>query len=468
MPVSAGAGWREHAHSKPQPRPITDSKQFVRTWAPPPAPTMGPNGAALDVKSGAPPPAAQQTAIFGNAALSGSISARQGGEVEPNRYYWHNDGGVEYAHYYSGGEHWYGFRSGAGLYWTRYQGGRWWSYDPSAQRTVYYNDGALWWQNPAQPQTVYVYQNNTYVQYAAVEPAAAPQEAGPKDVVVGFAPGGSAASDEPSLPAAPKYHSDVDEPSYSVKPNPNRFALVVGVEDYATLPRADFAGRDAEAVRAHLSALGYPDRNVVVLTSSQAARASIAKYVESWLPEHTTADSRLFVYFSGHGAPDPKTGAAFLMPWDGDAKYLNDTGYPVKQLYEKLNALPAAEIVVVLDSCFSGAGGRSVLVAGARPLVTKIDAGRGETGRIVVFTATASDEITGTLPDQGHGMFTYYFLKGLNGEAVATSDGVTVQALFDDLSPNVQDAARRDNRDQTPQLIVPPDGGRKMLLKDLR
>ena len=231
---------------------------------------------------------------------------------------------------------------------------------------------------------------------------------------------------------------------------------------------AQFAARDAAAVRAHLKALGYPDRNVVVLTSSQAARGSVAKYVESWLPEHTSAQSRVFVYFSGHSAPDAKTGAAYLMPWDGDAKYLADTGYPLKRLYEKLNALPAQEIIVVLDSCFSGTGGRSVLVAGARPLVMNVDVARDAAGKLVVFSASGASEITGALPEQGHGLFTYWFLKGLNGEAAGGKDGVTAQALFDYLAPNVEDAARRENRDQTPQLLVPPDGKRRLLIEDLR
>ncbi len=442
-----------HARPLPKPHPIADPKHFLRRWSPPPAPKTGPRGGALTAAPVSRPPIAAHAAVLGNRAVVSTILSNQQSEIQPNRYYWHRDGGWDYVHYYSGGAHWYGFYVGPNYYWSRYHEGRWWWYDPGAQRYVYYNDGAWWWQNPAQPQTVYVYQNNAYVQYAP-----APAGSDPNVVV-------NTASAEPP---APVYRSDVDAPNYEVKPNASRFALVIGVENYAELPPAEFAERDAEAVRAHLTALGYPDRNVVVLTSSQAARSSVVKYVESWLPEHLTADSRLFVYFSGHGAPDPKTGEAYLMPWDGDAEYLRDTGYPIKRLYEKLNALPAREIVVVLDSCFSGAGGRSVLVAGARPLITKVDAGRDRTGRLVVFAASGPDEITGALPAQGHGLFTYYFLKGLNGEAAATADGVTVQALFDDLSPNVQDAARRDNRDQTPQLIVPPDGQRRMLIKDLR
>jgi hypothetical protein len=416
------------------------------------------------------PPPARRTAVFNDPAVVTSILSSQRSETEPGRYYWHRDGGIDYVHSDRDGEHWYGFYLGPSYYWTQYRGGRWWWYDPGAQRYAYYGSGYWWSQNPDQPQALYVYQNNAYVPYLPETPESAGSSGSIVDVVPA-GPGGPnnvvfySASAEP---VAPRYHSDVDAPNYGAKPDPNRFALVIGVEDYADLPKADFAARDAEAVRAHLSALGYPDRNVVVLTNSRAARGSVSKYVESWLPEHVTDRSRVLVYFSGHGAPDPETGAAYLMPWDGDAKYLANTGYPLKQLYEKLNALPAKEIIVVLDSCFSGTGGRSVLVAGARPLVTKVDMGRGSTGKVVVFSATGANEITGTLPNQGHGLFTYYFLKGLNGEAAATADGVTVQGLFDYLTPNVEDAARRDNRDQTPQLLVPPDGQRKLLIKDLR
>jgi hypothetical protein len=40
--------------------------------------------------------------------------------------------------------------------------------------------------------------------------------------------------------------------------------------------------------------------------------------------------------------------------------------------------------------------------------------------------------------------------------------------LFNYLTPNVEDAAGRANLGQTPQLLVPPDGKRQLLIKDLR
>lgn len=251
------------------------------------------------------------------------------------------------------------------------------------------------------------------------------------------------------VPQVKTIQSDVDRPGYGLPEDERNFALVVGIEKYENLPVAEFAERDAASVKKHLLALGYPERNIIYITGSKAGRAGIEKYVESWLPRNVGPESRVFVYFSGHGAPDVESGSAYLVPWDGDVKFLSNTGYPVKKLYEKLNSLKAQQVLVALDACFSGAGGRSVLAKGTRPLVTKVDMGMAQEGKVVVLAASAADEITGTDENEGHGLFTYYLLKGLN----ARSGDITVKGLHDFITPKVQDAARRDNRDQTPQLL---------------
>lgn len=247
-------------------------------------------------------------------------------------------------------------------------------------------------------------------------------------------------------------HSDIDTPTYKIKEIPDNFAVVIGIEKYSALPDAEFAARDAEAVRNHLIALGYPKRNVIFLTGQNATRVGMQKYLDEWLPRNVKPGSTVFFYYSGHGAPDTKTGEAYLVPWDGDAKFLESTAYPLKQLYGALNKLPAKEVIVALDSCFSGAGGRSVLAKGARPLVITTDTGIFPTGKMILFGAASGDEITSSLEDQGHGMFTYYFLKGLSGAAKNNSGAVTVKGLYDYLKPMVQDEARRQNREQTPVL----------------
>jgi hypothetical protein len=252
-----------------------------------------------------------------------------------------------------------------------------------------------------------------------------------------------AASPVPA-PASVVVVSDVDAPKSRGASRPDDFALLIGIEGYQSLPKADYGERDAQTVRKHLEALGFPPRNIVSLTGPQATGNKLKSYLEEWLPLNVKPESTLFVYYSGHGAPDPKTGEAYLVPWDGDPSFLKSTAYPLKKLYADLGKIKARRVFVALDACFSGAGGRSVLAQGARPLVAKVADAAPSSGAITVLAAASGDEITGSLPEQGHGMFTYFLLKGLaEGKRSAAE-------LHGYLSPKVQDEARRQNRTQTP------------------
>ncbi len=256
--------------------------------------------------------------------------------------------------------------------------------------------------------------------------------------------------------------SDVDKPDYSAPEDPNKFAVVIGVEKYASLPAAEYADHDAAAVLNHLIALGFAPRHIKVLRGQNATRAKMAAYIEDWLPKNVTPKSTVFFYYSGHGSPDSKTSQGYLVPSDGDPEYLDRTGYSLNELYKRLGALPAKRVLVALDSCFSGAGGRSVLAKGARPLVTQINLDPMSGDKIVTLAAAKGDQISGTMNEQSHGVFTYYMLKGLNGAALKNGE-VTLQSLYQYLKPKVEDAASLDNRDQVPQLF--PAAGAGLVLR---
>ena len=118
--------------------------------------------------------------------------------------------------------------------------------------------------------------------------------------------------------------------------------------------------------------MGYPEENVITLINEQATKSDFEKYIEEWLPKNIESNSSVFIYYSGHGAPNTKTGDAFLVPYDGDPNFIEKTGYLLKKLYDTLSKLQAKEVIVALDSCFSGAGGHSVLAQGSRPLVMNL------------------------------------------------------------------------------------------------
>ncbi len=266
--------------------------------------------------------------------------------------------------------------------------------------------------------------------------------------------------------------SDVDRvpaPAHAVARQ--GYAIVIGIEQYREkLPKADFADRDAKLVGDYLTnVMGYPEENVVVRTNDKAARTDLEKYLENWLPNNVEKDNSVFVYYSGHGAPNPKTGDAYLVPYDGDPTFVETTGYPLKRLYAALDKLPTRDITVVLDSCFSGAGGRSVIAKGMRPMVISVENPVIASGKAMVLAASSGDQVSSTYDDKGHGLLTYFFLKGLQGEADLNKDGtVNVAELFEYVKPRVQKIARKQyNNEQTPQLLANPDllkrGGNRLI-----
>lgn len=234
-------------------------------------------------------------------------------------------------------------------------------------------------------------------------------------------------------------------PDFKASPLPNDLAVVIGIENYQGLPKSDFSKSDAGVVKDYLKVLGFQERNIEFITDDKATKSSIEKSIEAWLPNRIKKDSSVIIYYSGHGAPEPKTGDAYIVPFDGDPNYLEVTGYPLKRLYDKLGKLEAQEVIVLLDSCFSGSGGRSVLAKGARPLVMMTE-GLVLPQNIAVLTATQGMQISSSSPEKGHGIFTYYFLKALK------EGKKSIAEIYEYIKPLVEDEAKQLNVQQSPSI----------------
>ncbi len=258
----------------------------------------------------------------------------------------------------------------------------------------------------------------------------------------------------------PIIKSDVDElPVIKAKPNKNAYAIVIGIEQYRQkLPKADYAVADAKTMTEYLTkVMGYSEENVITLLNDHASNVDLVKYFEKWLPNNVENGGSVFVYYSGHGAPDPKSGSAYLVPYDGDPSFIDETGYSLKRMYAALGKLPAKEVIVALDSCFSGAGGRSVIAKGSRPLVMNLQNNVVLPKNMTVLSASAGDQTSSTYDEKGHGLFTYFMLKGIKNEDVTRPDGsLKIDDLYGYLKPQVERIARKQyNNEQTPQLIEP-------------
>lgn len=253
--------------------------------------------------------------------------------------------------------------------------------------------------------------------------------------------------------AAADFIADVDRVPRTAKDvKRNAFAVVIGIENYRDLPAAEFTARDARVMKEYLiRVMGFPQENVVTLLNERATRSDIEGYVGSWLKKSSGRNSHVVVYYAGHGSPNPVTGEPYLIPYDGNPAFLDASAVPLKRLYQMLGTLEARDVLLIMDSCFSGSGGRSVMAKGGRPIAIEVENPMLASKNIVVLSASRGSEISSSYPEKRHGLFTYFLLKGLQGEADLTGDKtISIDELYNYVMPQVKRVARESMREQTP------------------
>ncbi len=228
-------------------------------------------------------------------------------------------------------------------------------------------------------------------------------------------------------------------------------AVVIGNKAYGEgIPAVAYADRDARVMKEYvLRTMGFDENNIIyvenatlsklneIFGTENAPKGRLYKYVKANV-------SRVFIYYGGHGAPDLESGDAFFVPVDGNPEYIRASGYRLQTFYDNLSKLPARKVTVVLDACFSGNTDKGMLFKGISPAMVKVKKEyRGPAGA-VLMTSASVDQVSAWYPEKRHSLFTYFFLKGLQGEADNNKDGkITVGELSEYLKEHVPYMARR-------------------------
>jgi hypothetical protein len=292
-------------------------------------------------------------------------------------------------------------------------------------------------------------------QYQAYYEAKARGESPPApNAGVAFSPAAPRGDGTEASPSAPLSASSAA--FVAASPQLSAYALIIGIEKYRDVPAATGARADASRFEAVArKTLGIKDEHLRVAVDDRATKSDLEGHL-AWLKSSVPAGSRIYVFFSGHGAPDTAggNGSPYLFPYDGNPRSVATSALPVAGLMASLGQTRAKDVLVVLDSCFSGAGGRSVLPPGARPLMRVKDA--APAAQVALFTAASASEISGPAPGDAMGLFTKYVTDGLGtGAADVDGDGqISLQELADWVKPRVARDARKDNREQTPTVAV--------------
>jgi len=208
-------------------------------------------------------------------------------------------------------------------------------------------------------------------------------------------------------------------------------AIVVGISEYVGVGKLKYASADARIFKEYLNGVvGIPESNIKMFLDGDATKTSIEAEVSDWLEKKKFAFTVL--YFAGHGIPDPdnpRSGDSYIIPFDGklDRK---STLIPLNGLVASMEKTTPekGEVLVVLDACFSGAGGRSPETAQRGVGIVP----KYQQKKAMIVSATSGHLPSLEFEKAGHGYFTYFFLLGLKGEADKNGDGkIDAKELFE-------------------------------------
>jgi WD40 repeat protein len=193
-------------------------------------------------------------------------------------------------------------------------------------------------------------------------------------------------------------------------------AVVVGVG--ADLPvTVDDATAVADLLR-DPSRCAYPADQVRLLTGEGARRETVLSALD-WLAGAAGPDATAIVYFSGHGMEVPDY---YLLPYGYNLADLLGTTIPGTLFTEKLRAIRAGKLVVLLDCCHAGGQAEAKGWPGVKaPLPPTVVAELGRSHGRVVIASSRKDEVS--LAGQPYSVFTAALLEAMAGYGAFEQDG---------------------------------------------
>lgn len=259
--------------------------------------------------------------------------------------------------------------------------------------------------------------------------------------------------------------SDVDEniPVTSRKAE-KTVALVMANEDYKRVTKVESALNDGEIFAKYCTqTLGIPESQVMLMENLTYAEMLAAVQKLKHLTGALGDGVDVIVYYAGHGFPDEGSKDAYLLPVDGDG-YTTAASYPLKKLYSELSAMGAANVMVFLDACFSGATRDGGMLAQARGVALKPKKTDPE-GNMYVLSAASDQETALPYREKNHGMFTYFLLKKIKD----SKGNATLKEISGYVEENVRKNSLTVNHKlQTPRTSVSGNMSRDWSSKKLR
>ena len=184
-----------------------------------------------------------------------------------------------------------------------------------------------------------------------------------------------------------------------------------------------------------ISYLKEKNFDIQLLLDEKATKKNIIIEIDRLL-RHTDKDSRIFLYFAGHGQTEDQPGGGekgYIVPVDADLYNWHSTMLSMKEINQKIKRSTAKHIFLAFDSCYSGLG----LTRGFKSVKKQVTGYIDKMMRLrSIQVLTAGGRSEQVIESDGHGLFTDHLLAALSGAADMNSDGyITGTEIYSTLRP---------------------------------
>ena len=238
----------------------------------------------------------------------------------------------------------------------------------------------------------------------------------------------------------------------AVSTNHDAIAIIIGVGTYLnTNADAMYADTDAKVFQDYaVEKLGVPASRIKTLVNDDADERGVLLAVMRWLFRAVKQErSDVYVFFAGHGLASDNGEKMYLLPYDGAPELLEKTAILRDELFHDIAAANPRSVTVFLDTCYSGTTRGTDMLIASRPLAI-VPLKQVVPDNFTVMTAAAGDQTAKPLEEAKHGMFSYFLMKGMEGDADANNDNqITAGELHAYVQQNV---IQQSSGSQTPEL----------------
>jgi tetratricopeptide (TPR) repeat protein len=222
----------------------------------------------------------------------------------------------------------------------------------------------------------------------------------------------------------------------------SKTAILVGVGSYpeaSGFSRLRYPAKDVAALGAELDHQGYTVRSII---DDQATRGIVRKALTDLAGQVNNDDGAFLFYFSGHGYE--QEGTNYLAVYGSVSDDLKREGFSLDELLRLVSMVPARQKVLFIDAC------RNNPTIGRNSAAPRSFQQLARSEGVKVLYSTRAGGTSFEDDELQHGVYTYFLVRGFQGEAAGDDRLITFRDLADYITESLRDFGVKKGHVQVP------------------